>query len=317
MWLLCGSASALLVTPRHTLPPQYLALNPRPRLLPSVIMAVSSAGSDAWSENADNWKKWEGIGMNSSDSNSKVRSDPPEKLLDLVVQCAVQSQLAYHNEFKSEVRAKWLESFLGHEHLHVERIGGHESRIVYRGLSGLNECSWRDYLATMLRGSPQEYKCRYQVGTPDTAGGPGASAQAASGQAQLHGVAAPWAAASASRAQNPYLNKEPAVREYTELIEPRRVAQGLVTIFREWPRPSTLLPSCPPALPPSCPPALPPSRHLAAMPVLRGCRPRVRVPVRYAISAGQIALEWSIDLQMLAEEGEYLAQTRAPKGIER
>jgi len=201
--------------------------------------------------------------MNSSDSNSKVRSDPPEKLLDLVVQCAVQSQLAYHNEFKSEVRAKWLESFLGHEHLHVERIGGHESRIVYRGLSGLNECSWRDYLATMLRGSPQEYKCRYQVGTPDTAGGPGASAQAASGQAQLHGVAAPWAAASASRAQNPYLNKEPAVREYTELIEPRRVAQGLVTIFR------------------------------------------------------QIALEWSIDLQMLAEEGEYLAQTRAPKGIER
>ena len=64
--------------------------------------------------------------------------DPPDKLLDLVVQCAVQAQLAYHNEFKSEVRAKWLESFLGHEYLHVERIGGRECRIVYRGLSGLN-----------------------------------------------------------------------------------------------------------------------------------------------------------------------------------
>jgi hypothetical protein len=53
-------------------------------------------------------------------------SDPPDKLLDLVVQCAVQAQLAYHNEFKSEVRAKWLESFLGHEYLHVERIGGRD-----------------------------------------------------------------------------------------------------------------------------------------------------------------------------------------------
>ena len=43
--------------------------------------------------------------------DSDVRSDPPDQLLDLVVQCAVQAQLAYHNEFKSEVRAKWLESF--------------------------------------------------------------------------------------------------------------------------------------------------------------------------------------------------------------
>lgn len=163
-------------------------------------------------------------------------SDPPDKLLDLVVQCAVQAQLAYHNEFKSEVRAKWLESFLGHEYLHVERIGGRESRIVYRGLSGLNDCSWRGYLGTMLRGSPQEYKCSYQVGTPDTAGGPGVKAQAAAaaGAGQAQGVvAAPWAAASASRAQNPYLNKEPALREYTEVIEPRRVAQGLLTISRQ------------------------------------------------------------------------------------
>jgi len=189
---------------------------------------------------------------------SAGQRDPPDKLLDLVVQCAVQAQLAYHNEFKSEVRAKWLESFLGHEYLHVERIGGRECRIVYRGLSGLNDCSWRDYLGTMLRGSPQEYKCSYQVGTPDTAGGPGEKAQAAAaaGAGQEQGVAAaPWVAASASRAQNPFLNKEaPAVREYTEVIEPRRVAQGLLTIFR------------------------------------------------------QITSEWSMDLRMVADEGEYLAQ---------
>ena len=227
MWL-CTSACALLVTPRHPQPHQ-----PRPRLIPTV-MAESS-------------------------------NDPPEKLLDLVVQCAVQAQLAYHNEFKSEVRAKWLEAFLGHEHLHVERIGGRESRIIYRGLTnGLNECSWRDYLATMLRGSPQEYKCSYQVGTPDMAGGPSASAQAAAASGQAQGltpsgqaVAAPWAAASASRAQNPFLNKKPATREYTEVIDPRRVAQGLVTIFR------------------------------------------------------QLALEWSADLTMVADEGEHLAQTCA------
>ena len=101
--------------------------------------------------------------------------DPPEKLLSLMLQCAVQAQLAYYNEFKSEVRAKWLESFLGHEHLRVERISARDSRVVYRGLSDGLRCSWRDYLRTMLRGSPQNYMCRYQIGTPDTAGGPGAS----------------------------------------------------------------------------------------------------------------------------------------------
>ena len=166
---------------------------------------------------------------------AKSSTDPPEKLLGLVVQCAVQAQLAYHNELKSEVRAKWLESFLGHEHLHVERTGGRDSRIVYRGLSDGLRCSWSDYLATMLRGSPQEYKCSYQIGTPDTAGGPDASAQAAAASGQAQGaVAAPWAAAAASRASNPYLKKtEPTVREYTELIEPRRTAQGLVTICSE------------------------------------------------------------------------------------
>lgn len=157
MWLLCGSASALLVTP-HAHPPQHVnARPPRPRLL-TAVMAEGSAGREGGCD---------------------AGRDPPDKLLDLVVQCAVQAQLAYHNEFKSEVRAKWLESFLGHEYLTVERIGGRECRIVYRGLSGLNDCSWRDYLGTMLRGSPQEYKCSYQVGTPDTAGGPGAKAQAA------------------------------------------------------------------------------------------------------------------------------------------
>ena len=164
-----------------------------------------------------------------------IAHEPPEKLVGLMLQCAVQAQLSYFNQFKNELRAKWLQAFLGHEHLGVERTSGRTDggRILYHGLSDGLRCSWHDYLTTMLRGLPEEYKCRYKVGTPDTAGGPGAGAQSAASMGAHTGVAPPWAAASASRASNPYLKKAATYREFTELIEPRRVAQGLISIMRQ------------------------------------------------------------------------------------
>ena len=214
---------------------------------------------------------------------------PPLKLLNLMCQCTVQAQLGYYAEFKNEVRSRWLESFLGHEHLRVERTGAMTTRLLYRGLSDGMRCSWRDYLATMLRGKPEQYEVRYAVGTADAATMPrvprpeqppddvatevaaAAPASAAVEEAPSTRMAAatpaassagsaeaakaawlarsesrapaampplssakPWAAASASRAANPFLLKaDRKYLEYTELLEPRRIATGLISIAQQ------------------------------------------------------------------------------------
>lgn len=170
--------------------------------------------------------------------------ETPKQLANLLVQCAVQAQLSYYNEFKNEIKTRWLEAFLGHEHLRVERTGAQGSgKVLYRGLSNGLRCSWNDYLSTMLSGKAEKYEVRYKVGTPDYAGSaqPSSSAsEAARGGAQTGGTQPAWAAASASRAANPYLNKPEAetYREYTELVEPSRIAHGLMSISnqlcREW-----------------------------------------------------------------------------------
>lgn len=163
----------------------------------------------------------------------------PGKVCSLLMQCAIQVQLSYYNEFKNEMRARWLESFLGHDHLKVERTGGRKSGgyPLYRGLSDGLRCSWTEYLQTMLRGKVERYEIRYKIGTADMAGSAGSAASAAADAgAGSAGDAdeAPWAAASASRAANPYLKQSgPQYKEYTEVVEPRRVAQGLMSICRQ------------------------------------------------------------------------------------
>ena len=209
---------------------------------------------------------------------------PPLKLLNLMCQCTVQTQLGHYAEFKNEMRSRWLEAFLGHEHLRVVYTGSKTTRLEYRGLSDGLRCSWRDYLATMLRGKPERYEVRYAVGTADPVmvprapapqldataptpppapplpappspppvaqGGSSAEAAKAAWLARLGGAersatagppaaptpsaAPPWAAASASRKSNPFLAKEqPTYREYTEVLEPRRIATGLIAIARQ------------------------------------------------------------------------------------
>jgi hypothetical protein len=225
------------------------------------------------------------VGRRACYCSMSASNPPPEKLLNLLCQCAVQAQLSYYGEFKNEVRARWLESFLGHEHLKVERVGSHNMRIRYRGLSDGLRCSWRDYLTTLLRGKPEKYEVRYAVGTADPAtvpiapptseqppptpppapppavpaapppapatslaADPAAAARAAwlaksGGPARVPPAAppaatpsdaAPWRAASASRAANPFLKAAtPTYREFTEVIEPRRIATGLISIVNQ------------------------------------------------------------------------------------
>lgn len=157
-------------------------------------------------------------------SRERDGNEVPRKLL---LQSSIQAQLSYAMEFKNELMGRWLESFLGHEHLRATRTGDMTSTIKFRGLDGLR-CDWQDYLRTMLSSGPQEYTVRYRVGTPDLL--PRKNGEA-SATATADGAEAPWAAASASRRNNPYLkNQGPAYREYTETIEPRRVARGLMQI---------------------------------------------------------------------------------------
>ena len=165
----------------------------------------------------------------------------PEQVQALLLQCAIQTQLSYYNEFKNEMRARWLESFLGHEHLKVERTsdrgGGYAP---FRGLSDGLRCSFTEYLKTMLSGKAERYEIRYKIGTADTAGqaNPLASAAAEASAGEAAGSSsseAPWAAASASRAANPYLKQErkEQYKTFTEIVDPRMVAQGLMSICRQ------------------------------------------------------------------------------------
>ena len=167
------------------------------------------------------------------------QDSPRDRLHNLMLQSSIQTQLSYYNEFKNELQARWLTSFLGHEHLGVKRTQGTgPGQPSYRGVEGALRCSWREYLRTMLRGQPQKYEVSYKVGTADTVG----TARAASGSGDGAtgggtgtgylgtGQEAPWAAAAASRAANPYLKKTAQYRKFEQVISPPTVARGLMSI---------------------------------------------------------------------------------------
>lgn len=129
-----------------------------------------------------------------NDSSGGMIDGPrlPNQLSSLLLQSAIQTQLSYHVEFKNEVRTRWLEAFLGHEHLKVERSG----RLNFKGLTDGLRVDWQDYLRTMLRGKPESYSCRYKIGTPDQEDDASAAAKdaAAAGAGSSGGDEAPWAA---------------------------------------------------------------------------------------------------------------------------
>lgn len=54
----------------------------------------------------------------------------------------------------------------------------------------------------------------------------------------IHEDLKPWAAASASRRRNPYLNREPQYKEYEEVVQPQLIASTLMTVIsnlaQEW-----------------------------------------------------------------------------------
>lgn len=168
------------------------------------------------------------------DSQTSADAVPP-KLLALMLQCSIQAQLSYYNEFKNEIRSRWLEAFLGHNHLEVKRMSDRGGGVLqYRGFSNGLKCSHDDYLKTMLSGKPEKYQVRYKIGTADTFTAPSppeTPETPAAAEGDGGGITgAPWAAASASRAANPYLQKSAQYREYSEIIEPSRVASGLMSI---------------------------------------------------------------------------------------
>lgn len=160
---------------------------------------------------------------------------PGELLQNLLLRCAIQTQLSYYNEFKNECRARWLEAFLGHEHLRVQRISDYGGgRQNYKGITQGLRCSWDEYLSTMLECKPETFEVRYKIGTADTASMLDNSALSRMREAEEEAGDAPptWASASASRAMNPYLKKErkEEYRTFSETINPSIVARGLLSI---------------------------------------------------------------------------------------
>eukprot|EP00962_Isochrysis_galbana_P033833 scaffold11387_cov82-Isochrysis_galbana.AAC.2 len=66
-----------------------------------VMLAAAGDGDQGARDAADGWTGGDRLfGLKS----------PADLVQNLLLQCAIQTQLSYYNEFKNEVRARWLES---------------------------------------------------------------------------------------------------------------------------------------------------------------------------------------------------------------
>ena len=127
------------------------------------MLAVSALALVAWTPTTTPaaWRRSSACALRRSRSPI-CAADPRDVdlLQSYLLRGAIQTQLHYHLEFKNEVASRWLESFLGHEHLGVKAVGGP----TFRGLDDGLRCGWRDYLSTMLGSEPQTYEVRYKMG---------------------------------------------------------------------------------------------------------------------------------------------------------
>ena len=126
----------------------------------SEMLAVSALALVAWTPTTTPaaWRRSSACALRRSRSPI-CAADPRDVdlLQSYLLRAAIQTQLHYHLEFKNEVASRWLESFLGHEHLGVKAVGGPTFRGLDDGLVDRQRHAARhsEHLPGQKAGSPR------------------------------------------------------------------------------------------------------------------------------------------------------------------
>ncbi|EKX33513.1 hypothetical protein GUITHDRAFT_120315 [Guillardia theta CCMP2712] len=143
------------------------------------------------------------------------------------VQRAVQNKLHFLVAVQNEPVASWMENFLDHKHLKMIKMTDYHCKACYHGIDGLT-CNWREYLQKLEGTSEQTIHVQYTPGVSEVE----SLRNANYSYTNVFGQEPPWAQASASRRQNPYLkenNGMPKI-EFTEVVKPKEILQSLHSI---------------------------------------------------------------------------------------
>lgn len=144
---------------------------------------------------------------------------------DILLQRAIQTEIYNFYEVHNEVKAKWLSGFMNHSHLD----GGEWHSVV-----GLN-IPMSDYLQYLLHEPIHQIEVKVRVRGPHESGptddiSPTGLANDPA-MANVHPDLLGWTKAASSRRRNPYLKaQEPKYFTYTEDIDPKFLAESLMTV---------------------------------------------------------------------------------------
>eukprot|EP00960_Hanusia_phi_P041538 755035-Hanusia_phi.AAC.1 len=144
----------------------------------------------------------------------------PDSLMNLLVQRAVQNKLHFLVSVQNEPVASWIENFLDHKHLKMIKMTDYHCKACYHGIDGLT-CNWSEYLEELEGTSEQTIHVQYTPGVSEY----NSLRNDNYSYTNVFGQEPPWAQASASRRQNPFLkenNGMPKI-EFTEVTVLERV----------------------------------------------------------------------------------------------
>lgn len=146
------------------------------------------------------------VGLSAVQESAQFYGCSPDRVENLLLQRAIQTQIYYLHDLRDEPQSSWLAGFLDHSHLD-EEFGG---EFVVKGKNaglGLLRVEWQDYLAQLA--AHPNVGIEVEIAAPNRG------------------------FVSERELRNPFLQQQQLLTiKYTETIEPAKVAQRLISTTR-------------------------------------------------------------------------------------